>query len=82
MRRAENWFVAAQKGNLFVRWWHDVYLEFWKDKTNCFGAGKHALLQPVGKLIISNGLAPSEDLGAYYSSQMLACSRVMLLKGL
>lgn len=45
-----NGFIAAKKGNGFIRRWHDVYLEIWKGRTDCTDLQDHPLLRPVKKV--------------------------------
>ncbi|CRG89163.1 hypothetical protein PISL3812_06199 [Talaromyces islandicus] len=40
-----NGFIAAQRGNGFIKRWHDIYLEVWKNgRTEQTGLHKHPLL--------------------------------------
>ena len=39
-----NSFIAARKGNPFVKRWHDIFLEVWRGKTESKGAHAHPLL--------------------------------------
>ncbi|KAI0459175.1 capsular polysaccharide synthesis protein-domain-containing protein [Xylaria acuta] len=56
-----NGFVAAKRGNPFIKRWHDIYLALWEGVTNAHGFHKHPLLQhlpllcpPVDKLNCPN----------------------------
>ncbi|KAI1758126.1 capsular polysaccharide synthesis protein-domain-containing protein [Xylaria castorea] len=40
-----NGFVAAKRGNPFIRRWHDIYLALWEGVTNSHGFHKHPLLR-------------------------------------
>lgn len=40
-----NGFIATKRKNLFIKKWHDIYLEVWKGKTNADGLHKHPLLK-------------------------------------
>ena len=45
-----NGFIAAKRGNGFIRRWHDVFLEIWKWRDNCMGLQHHPLLRQVKKV--------------------------------
>lgn len=49
-----NYMVAARKGSLFIRNWHNGYKELWKGRTNEHGFYKHPLVQEIG---IADGMA-------------------------
>ncbi|KAI1310573.1 capsular polysaccharide synthesis protein-domain-containing protein [Xylaria venustula] len=56
-----NGFVAAKRGNPFIKRWHDIYLALWEGVTNAQGFHKHPLLRhlpllcpPVDKLNCPN----------------------------
>ncbi|KAI0554080.1 capsular polysaccharide synthesis protein-domain-containing protein [Xylaria curta] len=40
-----NGFVAAKRGNPFIRRWHNIYLALWNGVTNARGFHKHPLLR-------------------------------------
>lgn len=42
---AENFFVAARRGNGFIRRWMDIFLEAWKDRSDCLGIHSHPLFR-------------------------------------
>ncbi|KAI2636617.1 capsular polysaccharide synthesis protein-domain-containing protein [Xylaria nigripes] len=52
-----NGFIAAKRGNPFIKRWHDIYAALWEGKTNSTGFHKNPLLRhlpllcpPVDKL--------------------------------
>lgn len=40
-----NGFIAAKRGNPFIKRWHDIYLALWEGVTNAQGFHKHPLLR-------------------------------------
>lgn len=40
-----NGFIAARKGSLAIKYWHDIYLKIWDDRTTCEGMHSHPLLR-------------------------------------
>lgn len=44
-----NGFIAARKGSLCIKYWHDIFLEVWKGKTSCGGMHSHPLLKHLPK---------------------------------
>ncbi|KAJ9655532.1 hypothetical protein H2198_005623 [Neophaeococcomyces mojaviensis] len=42
---AENFFLAARKGNRFVHRWMRIFFEVWKDRATCDGIHAHPLFQ-------------------------------------
>lgn len=40
-----NGFIAAKRGNPFIKRWHDIYVALWEGKTNAQGFHKHPLLR-------------------------------------
>lgn len=55
-----NYMVAARKGCIFIKNWHNGYKALWKDKTNADDFHKLPLIQEIG---LADGLADwfSED---------------------
>ncbi|KAI1109620.1 hypothetical protein F5Y14DRAFT_431663 [Nemania sp. NC0429] len=49
-----NYMLAARKGCVFVRNWHNSYKELWRGRTNCHGFHKLPLVQEIG---IADGMA-------------------------
>ncbi|KAI0390733.1 capsular polysaccharide synthesis protein-domain-containing protein [Xylariaceae sp. FL0594] len=41
----QNGFIAAKRGNPFIKRWHDIYVTLWEGKTNAQGFHKHPLLR-------------------------------------
>ncbi|KAK6332887.1 hypothetical protein TWF696_002906 [Orbilia brochopaga] len=39
-----NWFVAARKGDPFIKAWHDIFMHLWEDRVNYEGIGKERLI--------------------------------------
>ena len=44
-----NGFIAARKGNLCIKYWHDIFLKVWEGVTTTAGMHKHRLLQHLPK---------------------------------
>ncbi|KAJ6436704.1 glycosyltransferase [Purpureocillium lavendulum] len=44
-----NSFIAARKGNSFIKRWHDIFLAVWGRQTNAYASNfhKHPLLRPI-----------------------------------
>ncbi|KAK4082093.1 hypothetical protein Purlil1_11316 [Purpureocillium lilacinum] len=44
-----NSFIAARKGNLFIKRWHDIFATVWGQQTNAYAPSfhKHPLLRPI-----------------------------------
>ncbi|KAL3423500.1 capsule polysaccharide biosynthesis protein [Phlyctema vagabunda] len=49
-----NYMLAARKGCIFIKNWHDGYKELWKDRTNAEGFHKLPLIQDIG---LAEGMA-------------------------
>ncbi|KAI1812261.1 hypothetical protein GGS20DRAFT_558819 [Poronia punctata] len=72
-----NYLVAARKGCVFIRNWHDSYKALWEGRTNADGFHKLPLVQEIG---IADGMADwfSEDVVlkmSDYVAQMLMADR-------
>ncbi|KAK6072777.1 capsule polysaccharide biosynthesis protein [Seiridium cupressi] len=78
-----NGFIAARKGNGFVRRWHDVYLEIWKGRTDCLGLQSHPLLRQVKKVEVPKDMqikfGIDNSLMNDYVAHVLAFKRVRML---
>ncbi|KAM0818338.1 putative Glycosyltransferase family 32 protein [Seiridium cardinale] len=78
-----NGFIAARKGNGFVRRWHDVYLEIWKGQTDCLGLQSHPLLRQVKKVEVPKDMQVKfgidNSLMNDYVAHVLAFKRVRML---
>lgn len=49
-----NFMIAARKGSVFIKNWHNGYKQLWKDRINEHGFHKHPLIQEIG---LADGLA-------------------------
>ncbi|KAI8224907.1 putative glycosyl transferase FCK3 [Colletotrichum sp. SAR 10_86] len=49
-----NFMLAARKGSIFIKNWHNGFKELWRDRTNERGFHKHPLIQEIG---IADGMA-------------------------
>ena len=49
MGMVHNGFIAARKGNMCIKYWHDIFLEVWKGVTTTEGMHKHPLLRHLPK---------------------------------
>lgn len=49
-----NFMLAARKGSLFIKNWHNGYKELWNGRTNERGFHKHPLVQEIG---IADGMS-------------------------
>lgn len=72
-----NFMLAARKGSVFIKNWHNGYKELWNGRTNEVGFHKHPLIQDIG---VADGMSDwfSEDkvLGmSDYVAQMLIGDR-------
>ncbi|KAI1334098.1 capsular polysaccharide synthesis protein-domain-containing protein [Xylariaceae sp. FL0016] len=72
-----NGFVAARRGNPFIRRWHDIYLALWDGVTNAQGFHKHPLLRhlpllcpPVDKMNCPDLSVMMEGFSDYMASFM------------
>ncbi|KAK3315825.1 hypothetical protein B0H66DRAFT_271856 [Apodospora peruviana] len=79
-----NGFIAAKKGNGFIRRWHDVYLEIWKGRTNCIGLQEHPLLRQVKKVHVPQEMQEKfgidNSLMNDYVAHALAFKRIRMLQ--
>lgn len=78
-----NGFIAAKKGNGFIRRWHDVFLEVWKGQTDCIGLQHHPLLRQVKKVEVPKDMQIKfnidNSLMNDYVSHVLSFKRVRML---
>ncbi|RYC64379.1 hypothetical protein CHU98_g1848 [Xylaria longipes] len=72
-----NGFIAAKRGNPFIKRWHNIYLALWEGVTNARGFHKHPLLRhlpllcpPVDKLNCPNLNMMMEAFSDYLASFM------------
>ncbi|KAI0483600.1 capsular polysaccharide synthesis protein-domain-containing protein [Xylaria cf. heliscus] len=72
-----NGFIAAKRGNPFIKRWHDIYLALWEGVTNAHGFHKHSLLRhlpllcpPVDKLNCPNLNMMMEGFSDYLAAFM------------
>lgn len=73
-----NSFIASKKENPFIKRWHAIFLEIWKDRSESKGIHKHPLLRhlPLSKhSIVEHN---PEDLSDYIA-QCLCFDRLRLL---
>lgn len=81
-----NGFVAARRGNGFVRRWHDVFAAIWSDHggTDCVGLRHHPLLRQVKKVQVPLEMQVKfgidNDLMNDYVAQVLSFKRVRMLR--
>ena len=79
-----NGFIAAKKGNGFIKRWHDVYLEIWKCRTDCIGLQSHPLLRQVKKVEVPKDLQITfgidNSLMNDYVTHALAFKRIRMLQ--
>lgn len=79
-----NGFIAARKGDEFIKRWHDVYLELWKGRTNCIGLQDHLLLRQVKKVEVPKAMqikfGIDNSLMNDYVAHALAFKRVRMLQ--
>ncbi|KAL0932306.1 capsule polysaccharide biosynthesis protein [Colletotrichum truncatum] len=43
-RGIANHFIASRKGDPFIKHWHDLFMELWKDRTSANGLYEHPLM--------------------------------------
>jgi len=79
-----NGFIAAKKGNGFIKRWHDVYLEIWKGRTDCIGLQNHPLLRQVKKVEVPESMqikfGIDNSLMNDYVAHALAFKRIRMLQ--
>lgn len=79
-----NGFIAAKKGNGFIKRWHDVYLEIWKGRTDCIGLQDHPLLRQVKKVEVPKAMqiefGIDNSLMNDYVAHALAFKRIRMLE--
>lgn len=61
-----NGFIAAKKGNEFIRRWHEIFLEVWKGASSSTGMHAHPLLKDLPRY---NPTAHEETLDRGLSTQ-------------
>lgn len=78
-----NGFIAARKGNGFIRRWHSVFREIWKDRTHCIGLQNHPLLRQVKKVEVPRDMqikfGIDNSLMNDYVAHVLAFKRIRML---
>lgn len=74
-----NSFIASKKENPFIKRWHDIFFEIWKDRTNCKDIHKHPLIKHLPLLQHSTVAHDPEDLSDYIA-QCMAFDRLRLLE--
>lgn len=42
-----NGFIATKRDNPFIKRWHDIYTELWKDRTSAIGIHNHPLVREI-----------------------------------
>ncbi|KAG0652503.1 O-glycosyltransferase [Hyphodiscus hymeniophilus] len=79
-----NGFIAAKKGNGFIKKWHEVYLEIWKGRTDCIGSQDHPLLRQVKKVEVPKAMqiqfGIDNSLMNDYVAHALAFKRIRMLE--
>lgn len=79
-----NGFIAARKGNGFIRRWHDVFLAIWKGQKDCIGLQHHPLLRQVKKVEVPKEMQVKfgidNSLMNDYVSHVLSFKRVRMLQ--
>ncbi|KAI1437060.1 capsular polysaccharide synthesis protein-domain-containing protein [Xylaria sp. CBS 124048] len=72
-----NGFIAAKRGNPFIKRWHDIYVALWEGVTNAQGFHKHPLLRhlpllcpPLDKLNCPNLNMMMESFSDYLAAFM------------
>ena len=74
-----NSFIASKRGNPFVQRWHAIFMELWRDRTECKGIHKHPLISHLPLLQHSTVEHDPEDLSDYIA-QCMAFDRLRLLE--
>ncbi|KAI0127020.1 capsule polysaccharide biosynthesis protein [Xylariales sp. AK1849] len=57
-----NHFVAARKGDPFIKRWHDLFVFFWRGKNNADGLIEHPLLATSARDLIADYKPVAENL--------------------
>lgn len=75
-----NGFIAARKGCLAVKHWHDTFLKLWEGRDSTVGMNSHALLRhlPWYEVPSSTGKAPAFEYARFldYLAQMFCLERL------
>ena len=74
-----NSFIASKRDNPFVKRWHAIFMELWRDRTECKGIHKHPLISHLPLLQHSTIEHDPEDLSDYIA-QCMAFDRLRLLE--
>ncbi|MCJ1462998.1 hypothetical protein MMC07_001602 [Pseudocyphellaria aurata] len=78
-----NGFIASRKNNPFVKRWHEVFVEMWRERTDVTGIHSHPLVRHLGVLQPYDpcfGLNPDHRAFSDYCAQFLAYERVRLAR--
>jgi hypothetical protein len=83
-----NHWIAARKGDPFIKRWHDLFVHVWKDRTNYNGLGAHPLMAFAMNMDFSEsqqkGFAwefiVSPEVVFQYITQCLSWARVSMLE--
>ena len=77
-------FVAARKGNPYIKYWHDTFSKVWEGVTTTSGMHKHPLLQylPVYEPASANGLQSPFKYAQFvdYIAQIFCLERLRYLR--
>ncbi|KAJ6263439.1 hypothetical protein Dda_2002 [Drechslerella dactyloides] len=84
-----NHFVAARKGNPFIKAWHDLFVHFWRGRTNNEGIGHEPLIKFCETMgfdgYASAGFIWDMKVDGFtlnqYASQVLAWWRLCIING-
>ncbi|KAL3485753.1 hypothetical protein BJX62DRAFT_242631 [Aspergillus germanicus] len=83
-----NHFVAARKGDVFIKHWHDLFVHVWKDRTSYEGMSEN----PLFAFVLNEGFGTSQQRGFdfewvvspitvfEYITQVLAWTRLTMLE--
>lgn len=79
-----NGFIAAKRGNGFIKRWHDVFAAIWKGRTDCIGLQEHPLLKQVQKVQVPKDMqikfGIDNSLMNDYVAHVLSFKRVRMLQ--
>uniref|UniRef100_A0A093V233 Putative sterigmatocystin biosynthesis P450 monooxygenase n=1 Tax=Talaromyces marneffei PM1 TaxID=1077442 RepID=A0A093V233_TALMA len=81
-----NGLIGARKGSLVIKYWHDIFLNVWNNRTSCDGINSHPLLRHLPRYEVpsSTGLPPAFVYKNFvdYLAQMFCLERLQHLRDL
>ena len=81
-----NYFVAARKGDVWIKHWHDIFMALWAGRTSCEDMASHPLLAEVlpqiqyGQSRTKLDFAISRQTLVGYVAQITAWARLCMIE--